>query len=440
MKRITTFAFIVLAILATGRVFGQNGNLSFFRANDQGGINVFETPKGDSSKFNELKVKIGGNFTQQIQMLSHSSKADPNNVVVGATTYNLNELYHLSSGFNLATANLKIDAQLADGIRLSLDSYMSSRHHQEFWVKGGYVQIDKLPMLGSPKWFENYVTVKVGHMEVNYGDQHFRRSDNGNTFYNPFVGNYIMDAFSTEIGGEVYVYPFKGVFIMGGLTNGLIKGDVEDSGVKKNPSILTKVGYDSQLSDNLRVRLSASLYNNQGTTSNTLYAGDRTGSRYYMVVEPYWASPGVKSATNTKFTSGRLNPGFSHKVTSFSISPFVKYMGLEFFGTYEMAKGTESKVAPERTFNQLAGELVYRFMKNEQFFMGVRYNTVKGELAGYANDVTINRIQTSMGWYPTPNLLVKLEYVNQNYKDFASTDIRYKAGFDGVMVEAAIAF
>jgi hypothetical protein len=36
------------------------------------------------------------------------------------------------------------------------------------------------------------VTVKVGHMEINYGDAHFRRSDNGNALYNPFVGNYIM--------------------------------------------------------------------------------------------------------------------------------------------------------------------------------------------------------------------------------------------------------
>ena len=48
-------------------------------------------------------------------------------------------------------------------------------------------------------------TVRVGHIEINYGDAHFRRSDNGNAIYNPFVGNYIMDAFTTEIGGEVYL-------------------------------------------------------------------------------------------------------------------------------------------------------------------------------------------------------------------------------------------
>ena len=50
-----------------------------------------------------------------------------------------------------------------------------------------------------------YVTVKAGHFEINYGDDHFRRTDNGNAMYNPFVGNLLMDAFTTEIGGEVYL-------------------------------------------------------------------------------------------------------------------------------------------------------------------------------------------------------------------------------------------
>lgn len=41
-------------------------------------------------------------------------------------------------------------------------------------------------------------------MENNYGDAHFRRSDNAQAIYNPFVGNLIMDAFTTEVGAELY--------------------------------------------------------------------------------------------------------------------------------------------------------------------------------------------------------------------------------------------
>lgn len=440
--------------LFTVSVVAQERKIAFSNPSDQNGVNKFETQKGDTLKFDGLKVKIGGNFTQQFQMLKHSNTADPNNVTIGAATFDVNKLYPLANGFNLATANLRFDIQLEDGIRVALENYMSSRHHQEFWVKGGYIQIDKLPMFGNPEWFTKYVTVKIGHFGINYGDQQFRRSDNGNTMYNAFVGNYIMDAFTTEIGGEVYLYPVKDVFVMGGVTSGIINGDVKEaykydgSVQKKSPSFLAKVGYDSKINDDLRVRLSASLYTNGGTTRNTLYAGDRTGSRYYMVVEPERTVSGgafTLASTSANFTSGQINPGFTNKVTAISVNPFVKFKGLELFGTYEMANGVQAATTavpnPEtRKFTQMAGEVVYRFLKNEQVFVGARYNTVKGQLVGYTDDISINRLQLSAGWYTTKNMMIKLEYVSQKYNDFVATDYRNGAEFSGIMVEAAIGF
>lgn len=72
------------------------------------------------------------------------------------------------------------------------------------WLKDGFILIDKLPVnLGPLNALMEYATIRVGHFEINYGDAHFRRSDNGSAMFNPFVGNYIMDAFTTEIGGEV---------------------------------------------------------------------------------------------------------------------------------------------------------------------------------------------------------------------------------------------
>jgi hypothetical protein len=37
-------------------------------------------------------------------------------------------------------------AQLAKGIRIQLTSYLSSRHHNETWVKDGFIQIDESPI------------------------------------------------------------------------------------------------------------------------------------------------------------------------------------------------------------------------------------------------------------------------------------------------------
>ncbi len=428
-------------------MFANQPEIAFFRHADQRGLHVFEAPKLDTVPFTGLKVRVGGNFTQQFQMLSHSNEASANIVPFGNSEVNLNQLYPLSNGFNLATANLNFDIQLEDGIRVKLENYMSSRHHPEFWVKGGYIQMDKLPFLGNPEWFTDYVTVKVGHFGVNYGDQQFRRSDNGNTFHNPFVENLIMDAFATEIGGEVYVRPTPELFFMAGMTSGIINGDVKDvSPITRKPSLLAKAGYDSQVNDDLRLRLSASLYTNPGTTRNTLYAGDRTGSRYYMVAEPeyfrnFQAGGAINASTAAnRFTSGRLNPDFTGEVTSIMINPFVKFKGLEFFATYETSSGKTNAETDKRSASQIAGEVVYRFLENEQAFVAARFNKVDADLGGANGEVSVDRIQVAAGWFPTKNLLVKLEYVKQNYNDFANTDYRHELKFNGLMLEAAIAF
>lgn len=442
---------IIASIIFTPFGLLAQKGIQFVNPADQRSVNLFETAKVDTVAFDGLRVSIGGNFTQQFQSISHSNTASENLFPFGDRDVDLNKLYPLSPGFNLATANLRLDVQLEDGIRIVLENYMSSRHHPEFWVKGGYIQVDKLPMFGSPQWFTDYVTVRFGHFGINYGDQQFRRSDNANTFHNPFVENYIMDAFATEIGGEILVRPLKNVFIMAGMTNGLLDMDVRDHGdIRKNPSILGKIGYDSQISDDLRLRLSASAYHNAGTTRNTLYAGDRAGSRYYFVMEPeffrnFRAGGAVTASTTAnRFASARLSPDFTSNVTSFMINPFVKFRGFEFFGTYEMSQGRNaSEFAADgenREFNQVAGEVIYRFLDREQLFVAGRYNRVSGRLAGYTNDISVERTQLAIGWYTTENLLVKLEYVTQRYNDFVATDFRNGGQFDGFMIEAAVAF
>jgi hypothetical protein len=248
-----------------------------------------------------------------------------------------------------------------------------------------------------------------------------------------------MDAFATEIGGEVYLFPVDNVMAMVGVTAGLIKGDVSDA--EKAPSIYAKLAYDKQITDDFRFRLSGSVYSNSNSLRNTLYGGDRTGSRFYFAMEPeYYVSRGVFTTTGTsdRAFSGRLNPGFSNEIMSFQINPFIKFKGLEFFGTYEASTGKSSSEADKRDFNQISGELLYRFLKDEQVYIGGCYNTVSGRLQGFANDISIDRIEIAAGWYPTKNLLLKGAYVNQTYNDFPTSDLFYEGEFHGVMIEAVI--
>jgi len=54
--------------------------------------------------------------------------------------------------------------------------------------------------------------------------------------------------------------------------------------------------------------------------------------------------------------------------------------------------------------------------------------------------MTVNRYQVGGGWFVTPNVLAKLEYVNQKYLDFPTTDIRSGGQFKGFMISGAVGF
>lgn len=429
MKKYLLSAVFAAGISATGLAQGLQRDVQYWRPYDQRGINIFETGKVDSVAFEGLKVRIGGHFTQQLQSLSHENTAAPNLNPAGV---NLNELIEIGSGSNLASANLNIDVELMDGVRLNLITYLSSRHHPESWVKGGYLQFDKLPFLGNPEWFSKYLTLRVGHMQINYGDAQFRRTDNGNAMYNAFVGNYIMDAFTTEVGGDL-TFQSNGFLVVGGLTGGEIQGGVTNPD-KRKISLMGKLGYDKQLSEDLRVRLTGSIYTTSGSARNTLYGGDRAGSRYFLVMENTLAS------TSANFTSGRINPGQTDNITATVINPFIKFKGLEFFGNFEQSKGKAANETEDRTWNQIGADLVYRFGSNEKFYLAGRYNQVDGTLAGSGLDITIDRTQIGGGWFISRNILAKLEYVTQNYKGFASSDIRNGGKFNGLMIEGVIGF
>ena len=403
--------------------------IQYYRAQDKRGLNVFETTKQPGVEFTGFKVDFGAAFTSQVQNLTHRNTAVP----VLANGVNANQLQDIGFGFNNSTANLYLNAQLAPGIRVALTSYLSSRHHNETWVKDGYIQIDESPIDFVPlQALMQIVTVRVGHFEINYGDAHFRRSDNGNAVYNPFVGNYILDAFTTEIGGEVYLKA-AGVIAMAAVTGGEIRGTVASPG-QRGPAFIGKLGADRQVTKDLRLRLTGSMYKTDKAMSNTLYGGDRAGSRYYWVME------NTAATESAQFSSGLINPGFRNKVTAMQINPFVKFRGLEVFGVIERAEGKAAAEPTERTWNQFAVDGVYRFLPNESMFVGVRFNRAEGQLAGLTGDVGADRWQIGAGWFIMPGLLAKAEYVDQQYFGYPVTNSKNGGRFKGVMLEGVVAF
>jgi hypothetical protein len=172
-----------------------------------GRIGEFE-PAKQSGEFNGLQLQIGGAFAQTFQALDHETDA-----AASPTTM----LGDIRPGFVLATANFNLGAQLARGIGVDLESYMASRHHNEFWVKGGYATIDASPFdVPVLNRIMEYTTFRAGHMEINYGDAHFRRGDNGNTIPKLEYVQQDYDGFAaTDIrnGGKFNGFAIEGVIV-----------------------------------------------------------------------------------------------------------------------------------------------------------------------------------------------------------------------------------
>lgn len=386
----------------------------------------FEVPKDDGSQFAGLKWELGAAFATEFQSLSHENAAQP---VLDASGNNVNQLGDIGGGFNLAGANLDLRVELAPGVRVNLTTYLSSRRHNEAWVKDGYLLMERSPIDWEPlnKVME-HVSLKVGHFEVNYGDAHFRRTDNGRAVANPFVENLILDAFTTEIGGEAYgrYGPF---LAMAGVTSGQNKGDVTKPD-ERSYAFLGKLGVDYKLGSLLQARLMASTYQNGDAGRATLFGGDRAGSRYFNVMD---------NAAGSAVTNGRVNPNFSETISAYQVNPFVKVGAVELFGVLEWAEGRMATETQDRSVDQYAIDAVYRLLDG-RLYVGGRYNTVSGELFQVGSEQTIDRTVLAAGWFLNQYTLLKAEYVTQSYDGYAPTSILHDGKFDGLVLQAAVGF
>jgi hypothetical protein len=306
-----------------------------------------------------------------------------------------------------------------------MNVFLSSRHHNEAWVEGGYMTIDKLPFLpAADKLMEN-ITIKAGVMMPNYGDAHFYRSTNASVLSNPFVGNWIMDAYTTNPGMEI-MFRKNGILALVGANNGRMNYG-RGNNIGEDLVLNFKAGYDKDINDDLRVRGTVSGYIvPEGHSSSYLWGGDRAGARYYDVM--LWNDQSLMNAGNAK--TGRWDPASGQsEMFSYQANLYLKDKGLEVFGIYENMTGVRR--GTDQHFTQTAIQATYTY---KSFYVGTRLNKVDDN-----NGSTVNRMNLGGGWFMTENIVVKLDYVSQSYNGPAHGAID-GGEFSGLVMEAAISF
>lgn len=423
----------------------------------------FEQEKLDPTTFKDIKVHVGGDFVLRYQSLQSHATSIP--------------MAPLGNNIDFPAANLNLGADLAPGIKVYMITYLASRHHNNTYVEGGYLLIDQLAFLHSDlaDKIMKYASIKVGMMEMNYGDAHFRRSDNARTLDNPFIGNYILDGFAIPPALEIY-FRNKGFLVMGGLTDVVTDPNVGQyvaaSATGASPSYpasyLTwnldkelqyyfKLSYDKKINKDIRIRPTLSGYICPYTHGGALYASDRAGSPYYEVMNASSLAASAYDITSN-VTNGYFGPGAYTKDHSYMANLFAQIYGFEFFGTYEIATGntglTQTYNVVPFTLNNASVEGLYYFGKHRQFDLGIRYTVVNKNNQAAITGIDANskpytivatpsmstgRLQVAAGWRLTNHIMTKVEYCKQTYTNFS----QYGTGtpyFSGVMVEAALSF
>ena len=347
----------------------------------------------------------------------------------------------LQPGLSLPTANFDVNAKVMSGFNVKLETMFSSHHHNETYVKGGYATIDNLDFIvpGFASDFMQNATIKVGVDDINFGDDQFRRTDNADVMRNPFIHNMGVEAYMQAPHIEVLYRLPANTFVMVGITNGQVNPDDvtavdrnSTSGSSNRPGLYGKVGFDSQINDDLRVRLTESVYTVHGTNKgSSLYSGDKAGTPSRKIFD---------DGTDTDFGAlWNALSGFSDLTVS-KTNFFTRYQDTELYAMFEIADGADAK-GVDMAMNHYAVDLVQRF-HNDKFYAAARYEKAKLDYKEATNDLgdaEMTQWQVGLGWFLSKNAVAKLEYIDHERTNNSSF-VGGTADFKGYMISTALSF
>jgi hypothetical protein len=357
----------------------------------------------------------------------------------------------LDPGFQTPFADVTFLGTIPNKMEIYFDEYIASRPHPSTtYGHEGYMIFEGLPAPFDTgpiaKLFE-YVNVKVGAFDIDYGDDNYRRSNNARVQNNPLIGNPLVDPNVEEIGGEIYSVkgPIYGLFGVGGGST------TEHFDIGYQPSIHGKIwAYPVP-----EVRTAISAYHvhlGDSADESYLYANGRSGGTFAGVFgnpdDPGQILP--QAGKDVTAVQGDLT-WLHWPEEVYSNVGWVQDADIGSNGT--PATGSQALLPPgakpSERWLYAALEPVYHI--TPALYVAGRYSVALAQTVnGVDSNGWVDRAEVGGGYWFTNNLLFKAEYVYEQFHGFDSTldlingyggvDGGRNPSFNGLVAEVSFSF
>jgi|GEM_PF-477844 hypothetical protein len=351
----------------------------------------------------------------------------------------------LEPGFQTPFGNVGFLANFGDIMDVYFDFYVASRSHPDYMQGGqGYVLFRDLPdRLKGYKpldWVFETLDFKAGGFEIDFGDAHYRRSNNAAVQANPLIGNYVVDPRAMDIGLEV-INPTSPIKWLAGFGSGSYEGHFDQGG---GYSVHGKIWGDP--APDLRTSLSLYYSDHSGDgpgwppgngTAGNLFVTNRSGGSYGGVL-------GDGDAP------GQVLPGAGQNVTATQLDLTWRGHPVELYGHFGWMQDADingsAPGSPEDSWFYYAGEGIYAI--TDRLYLAGRYSGASARyLADLSSSGMVNRIQFGGGYWFLDTVLCKVEFVYQEYTNFdeqngkiSGVDAWLGPSFKGVVTEVSFGF
>jgi hypothetical protein len=393
----------------------------------------------------DMDLYMGLNTVGRFQYLQQNDVTDTvgtNSVTTGP----------LEPGIQTPFGQFSFLADFQKAIEVYFDVYIASRAHEDS-PQGdeGYILFREIPgPLGDNKLvkaiFDN-VDVKAGEFEMDFGDAHYRRSNNADVQRNPLIGNYIIDPQTTDLGIEVYSEetPNQRFGWLAGLGTGNTGSFQNDHGWGLHGKLFGEPVEGLRTSGSVYwVDHSGNPTSSAGGTKDDLFRSNRSGAPYDDVLAAGSTAGQIAVGGGQKVFAAQLD-------VTWDANPWELYSHIGL--TRDQDVNGSAAGTPEESWVYYSAEGIYNL--NPRLYLAARYNGASAlslvSAASSADEVgsngSVHRLQFGGGYWLHDTVLAKVEYVHQLYRDFSPNgsqvsgiDAWKDPDFNGVLAEVSFSY